>query len=358
MTTDPNVPATDPAISELRNSSIHSASLPAWGVAATTLGAILATLLLFATTGFAGVADFLVVVVLLIVASVAVASWIVEGRRKAVDRIATNLAQLALFLTVLPLAFVLGYVIKEGHTRFSWDFLTSDASAGPLVPTGGVKQAIIGTFEQILIASLIAVPIGLLVAIYITEYGNNRFASAVRFLVDVMTGIPSIVAGLFVLSFWLIALGQGYSGFAGSIALAIIELPIVVRTSEEMIRLVPGALREASYALGIPRWKTILRVILPTASTGITTGVMLAIARVIGETAPVLLVIGNNNFVNTNPFKGPQASLPVYIFQNAGSSQAYNVQRAWAAALTLILIVVILYVAARLLTRRNQLAGR
>jgi phosphate transport system permease protein len=345
---------TEPA-GELRESDIRQASLPAWSVAVTALGAILVTLLLFAVTGFAGTADFLVVVAILIVASISVVSWFVEGRRKAIDRIATNVAQLALLLTILPLAFVLGYVIKKGATRFSWDFLTSDASGGPLVPTGGVKQAIIGSFEQVLIASLIAVPIGLLVAIYITEYGNNRFATAVRFLVDVMTGIPSIVAGLFVLSFWIIELGAGYSGFAGAIALAIIELPIVVRTSEEMIRLVPSALREASYALGIPRWKTILRVVLPAASTGITTGIMLAIARVIGETAPVLLVVGNNNFVNWDAFHGPQASLPVYIFQNAGSPQIYQVQRAWAAALTLILIVVILYVAARLLTRRNQL---
>jgi phosphate transport system permease protein len=131
-----------------------------------------------------------------------------------------------------------------------------------------------------------------------------------------------------------------------------------VRTSEEMIRLVPGALREASYALGIPKWKTVVRVVLPTASTGITTGVMLAVARVIGETAPVLLVVDNNNFFNNNPFKGPQASLPVYIFQNALSPENFQKQRAWAAALTLILIVVVLYVAARLLTRRNQLAGR
>jgi phosphate transport system permease protein len=180
----------------------------------------------------------------------------------------------------------------------------------------------------------------------------------VRFLIDVMTGIPSIVAGLFVLAFWIIALNQPFTGFAGALALAILELPIVVRTSEEMIRLVPSALREASYALGVPKWKTVLRIVLPTASTGITTGVMLAIARVIGETAPVLLVIGGNNFINNNPFSGAQGSLPVFIFQNALTSSTFNVQRAWAAALTLILIVVVLYVAARLLTRRNALARR
>jgi phosphate transport system permease protein len=197
-----------------------------------------------------------------------------------------------------------------------------------------------------------------MVAIYITEYGGNKLATSVRFLVDVMTGIPSIVAGLFVLAFWIIALHQNFSGFAGAMALAVIELPIVVRTSEEMIRLVPNALREASYALGIPKWKTIVRVVLPAASTGITTGVMLAIARVIGETAPVLLVVSSNNYLNANPFKNPQASLPVFIYGNILSPSNFSVQRAWGAALTLILIVVVLYVAARLLTRRNQLAGR
>jgi phosphate transport system permease protein len=173
-----------------------------------------------------------------------------------------------------------------------------------------------------------------------------------------MTGIPSIVAGLFVLAFWLIALHQGFSGFAGALALSILELPIVVRTSEQMIGLVPNTLREASYALGIPKWRTVLRVVIPTAATGITTGVMLAVARAIGETAPVLLVIGNNNFVNGNVFEHAQASLGVFIYQGALSSSDFDVQRAWTAALTLILIVISLSVVARLLTRRNKLTRR
>jgi phosphate transport system permease protein len=344
--------------SDLRNRGIRQASLPTWAVGAVTVGAVLLTLLLFAVTGFQGNADFLVVAVLLIVISVSAASWIVEGRRRAIDRIATNAALAALALTLLPLGFVIGYVVKKGSTAFSLSFLTHSATAGPLAAGGGIAPAILGTLEQVAIASAFTVPLGLLVAIYITEYGGNKFATAVRFLIDVMTGIPSIVAGLFVLAFWIIALHQGLSGFAGSMALAIIELPIIVRTSEEMIRLVPNALREASYALGIPKWKTIVRVVLPAASTGITTGVMLAVARAIGETAPVLLVVGFDNFTNLNPVKGDQSSLPGYIFEFARSSSNFDIQRAWAAALTLILIVVVLYVAARLLTRRNQLAGR
>jgi phosphate transport system permease protein len=345
--------------SSLQARGIRGATLPPWAITAAVAAGIALTVVLFALTGFAGRADFLVVAALLAVTALAVVSWRVEGRRRAVDRVATSGALLALLLTLLPLGFVIGYVIKEGKTRFNLNFLThSMANIGPLDAGGGVYHAAIGTLEQVLLASLIAVPLGLMVAIYITEYGGNFLATSVRFLIDVMTGIPSIVAGLFVLAFWIIALDQPFTGFAGALALAILELPIVVRTSEEMIRLVPGSLREASYALGVPKWKTVLRIVLPTASTGITTGVMLAIARVIGETAPVLLVVGGNNFINNNPFSGAQGSLPLFIFQNALTSSTFNVQRAWAAALTLILIVVVLYVAARLLTRRNALARR
>jgi phosphate transport system permease protein len=280
-------------------------------------------------------------------------------RRRATDRLAAAGFLLALLLTLLPLGFVIGYVAERGATRLSAHFLTSSmAGVGPLDAGGGIAQAIVGTLEQVLVASLIAVPLGLLVAIYITEYGGSWFATAVRFLIDVMTGIPSIVAGLFILAFWLIELGHGFSGLAGAFALSILELPIVVRTSEQMIQLVPHGLREASYALGVPKWRTVLRVVLPTASTGIATGVMLAVARVIGETAPVLLVIGNNNFVNGDVFHGAQASLGVFIYQGALSSSDFDVDRAWAAALTLILMVVVLYAAARVLTRRNQLVRR
>ncbi|HVT64365.1 MAG TPA: phosphate ABC transporter permease PstA [Mycobacteriales bacterium] len=347
------------ATSALRGASLRGATLPRWAPAATIVGSAAFCLLLFAITPLRGTADYIAVAVLVTLVAITGLSWAVEGRRKAVDRIATSGTLLALLLTLLPLGFVIGYVTDRGAKRFSGHFLTSSMSGvGPLDAGGGISQAIIGTLEQVLIASVIAVPLGLMVAIYITEYGGSRFSNAVRFLIDVMTGIPSIVAGLFVLAFWLIELGHGFSGLAGALALSILELPIVVRTSEQMIQLVPNALREASYALGIPKWRTIMRVVLPTASTGIVTGIMLAIARVIGETAPVLLVIGNNNFVNSNAFHGAQASIGVFIYQGALSSSNFDVDRAWAAALTLILIVLVLYIAARLLTRRSKLGGR
>jgi phosphate transport system permease protein len=341
-------------LSGLRQSTLSRPTL-----LATVAGTVAASVGLFALTPLAGIADFLVLTAIAVVVVITAVSWSVEGRRRAVDRLATNGALIALFLTLLPLGFTLGYTVHRGLKRLTGAFLShSMAGIGPQSPGGGIYHAILGTLEQVLLASLISVPLGLLVAIYVTEYGRNAFGTSIRFLIDVMTGIPSIVAGLFVLSFWVLALHRGFSGFAGALALAILELPIVVRAAEEMIRLVPASLREASYALGVPKWKTIVRIVLPTASTGITTGVMLAVARVTGETAPVLLVAGNNNFINGDPFHGGQASLPLFIFQGARSSSNFDVDRAWAAALTLILIVVVLYVAARLLTRRNTLARR
>lgn len=340
-------------------SSLRRAMLPDWAVPACAVVAVGLSLLLFAVTPLQGTAGFLLFAGAATLLAIGTLSWAVEGSRKAKNRLATSAAVLALVLALLPLGFVLGYTVLRGLKHLSVGFLThSMAGVGPLSAGGGIYHAIVGTLEQVLLASLLSVPLGLLVAIYITEYGRGMLASAIRFLVDVMTGIPSIVAGLFVLAFWVLALHRGFSGFAGAIALAILELPIVVRSAEEMIRLVPASLREASYALGVPKWKTILRIVLPTASTGITTGVMLAVARAIGETAPVLLVVGGNLFINNDPFHGQQASLPLYVFQGAGSSSTFDVDRAWAAALALILIVVVLYVAARLLTRRNTLARR
>jgi phosphate transport system permease protein len=220
-------------------------------------------------------------------------------------------------------------------------------------PGGGIYHAILGTLEQVGIATVIAVPIGVLTAIYLVEYGRGKLAKAVTFFVDVMTGIPSIVAGLFILSLWILILDMGYSGFAGSMALAILMIPVVVRSTEEMLKLVPNELREASLALGVPKWRTIIKVVLPTSIGGITTGIMLAIARIAGETAPVLLLVWVTNLINANPFKDPQASLPMYIYlqfiNSGGQGAAYD--RAWAAALTLIAFIMILNLVARGIAR-------
>ncbi|MGH3493099.1 MAG: phosphate ABC transporter permease PstA, partial [Sciscionella sp.] len=183
------------------------------------------------------------------------------------------------------------------------------------------------------------------------EYSSGRLGKVVSFLVDVMTGLPSIVAGLFILALWIIVLGFSYSGLAGSLALFILMLPTVVRSSEEMLKLVPLGLREASYALGVAKWITVLRVVLPTALPGIVTGIMLAIARVMGETAPVLLTVFGNSSINLDPFSGPQSSLPLFVYSEAMLPNGTATDRAWAGALTLIAIVLLLNLAARALSR-------
>lgn len=319
------------------------------------VGSVALTALLFATTGFAGRADFLVVLVLVYSIAQTAVSFTREGRRQASDRLLTLGIRIAVGAALLPLAVVLAYTVYRGISAIDVNFLThSMRGIGPLDKGGGIYHAMVGTLQQVLLTMLIAVPLGLLVAIYLAEYGRGRFASLVRFVVDVMTGVPSIVAGLFIYAFWVIP--RGPSGFAAALALSILMLPVVVRSSEEMIKLVPDSLREASYALGIPRWKTILRVVLPTASAGITTGVMLAVARVTGETAPLILTAQSLDSINTDPFSGRQSALASYVYDQASSAGDNFVARAWGAALVLIFIVLVLYAAARLLTRRNSLA--
>lgn len=217
-------------------------------------------------------------------------------------------------------------------------------------PTGGVYHALIGTLEQVGIATLISAPIGMLTAVYLVEYGKGALAKTVTFFVDVMTGIPSIVAGLFILSIMLMT-KTAPSGLMGALALTILMIPVVVRSTEEMLKLVPNELREASLALGIPKWRTILKVVLPTAIGGITTGVMLAIARIAGETAPIMLLVFGSQLINANPFQGAQSSLPFYIWEQykVGTDQSYD--RAWAAALVLIAFVMILNLVARGIAR-------
>ncbi|NGO78495.1 phosphate ABC transporter permease PstA [Streptomyces sp. YC504] len=278
----------------------------------------------------------------------------IEGGRQAKDRMATSVVWVAFLLAVIPLVSLIWETVARGMKVLDSYFLTT--SMGVLADTdvgGGIYHALIGTLEQVGLATLMAVPVGLLTAIYLVEYGRGKLAKAVTFFVDVMTGIPSIVAGLFILSFWILILDMGYSGFAGAMALAILMMPVVVRSTEEMLKLVPNELREASLALGVPKWRTILKVVLPTSIGGITTGVMLSVARIAGETAPVLLLVWGNPLINTNPFEGPQASLPLYIYQqyanSAGSPAAYD--RAWAAALTLIILIMVLNLVARGIAR-------
>jgi phosphate transport system permease protein len=294
--------------------------------------------------------------VYLVLSGIAIA--VVQGRRAAVDRTFTSLAWGSFLLALVPLVSVVALVVKNGSRRFDVAFLThSLRGIGPRDTNGGAYHAIIGTLEQVGLASVMAIPIGLLAAVYVVEHGRGPLVTAVQFVTDVMTGVPSIVAGLFVFTFWVLALGRGFSGFAAALSLAILMLPTVVRTTEVVLGLVPDSLREASLALGVARWKTVLRVVLPTAASGITTGVVLAIARVTGETAPLLLTALNFDSINGNPFKGQQAGLPSYVFAQAGQPQQAAIDRAWAGALTLLLLVLLLNLVARLVARRTRLKG-
>jgi phosphate ABC transporter permease subunit PstA len=284
----------------------------------------------------------------------------VSAGRKIKDRAVQGLVYLAFALALIPLVSVLWTVAVNGFKRLDLTFFqfsmnaVSGSDAG-----GGAYHAIIGTLEQVLITSLIAVPIAVLTAVYLVEYaGNGRLGKLISFTVDVMTGIPSIVAGLFVLALWLLTFGFDFSGFAGSLALTILMIPTVVRATEEMLKLVPNDLREASYALGVPRWRTVCFVILPTAMTGIVTGVMLAVARVMGETAPLLLTIFFTKAINNDPFNGAQASLPTFIWEQAADPSQNSIDRAWTGALVLIGIIMLLNLVARLVARRTAPAGR
>ncbi|NBM17347.1 phosphate ABC transporter permease PstA [Streptomyces sp. GC420] len=275
----------------------------------------------------------------------------VEGRRQAKDRVATSLVWVCFILAIVPLLSLAWVTVSRGAEVLDGYFL-SHSMNGVLNSEegGGIYHALLGTIEQVLIATVIAAPLGLFTAIYLVEYGKGALARAVTFFVDVMTGIPSIVAGLFILSIWIM-FELGPSGLAGALALAILMVPVVVRSTEEMLKLVPNELREASLALGVPKWRTILKVVLPTAIGGITTGVMLAVARITGETAPVLLLVFGTNLINTNPFEGAQSSLPLYVFQQYAVGTDAAIGRAWGAALALIAFVMILNLVARGIAR-------
>ncbi|AZM61438.1 MULTISPECIES: phosphate ABC transporter permease PstA [unclassified Streptomyces] len=335
-------------------SSLRGATLPGWSTWAIAAGSAAVGYAVSAAAGLHSDIQWALIAAVLFVAGSYGISAKVEGRRQAKDRTATSMVWVAFLLAVTPLASLIWETAKRGVKVLDGYFLThSMGVVADAEPGGGIYHAILGTLEQVGLATLISVPVGVLTAVYLVEYGRGRLAQAVTFFVDVMTGIPSIVAGLFVLSLWILILGMGESGFAGSLALSILMIPVVVRSTEEMLKLVPNELREASLALGVPKWRTILKVVLPTSIGGIVTGVMLAIARVTGETAPVLLVVWGTDFINANPFQDPQESLPMYIYlqwaNSGGSGAAYD--RAWAAALTLIAFIMILNLLARVVAR-------
>ena len=274
------------------------------------------------------------------------------GWRRAKNQVATVLMYLAFVLVVIPLGFVLYTVIAKGVSIINWSFLTSQIPPNLAPPgEGGMGPAVAGTLEITGLAAVMAVPLGILGAVYINEYGGKGpLAKVIGFMADVMTGVPSIVMGLFIFSIWV--LHFGYSGLAGAFALACLMLPVVIRSSYEMLRLVPDPLREASYALGATKARVTLTVVLPAAVGGIVSGALLAIARAAGETAPLLFTILTVTAVNSNVFSGPNTALSAQIFSNAQQPYIGAQDRAWGAALTLIAMAFILMVLARIVTAR------
>ena len=273
--------------------------------------------------------------------------------------VATGLMAASLLVVMVPLVFVLVTVVQKGASVFSWGFLTKD-----IVPSrragGGMGPAVVGTLVTTGMASLMAVPLGVLGAIYLNEYGSTgRLPAVLRFFADVMTGVPSIVMGLFVSAIWVVRFGtDGISGFAGALALGALMLPIVIRSTEEMLKLVPDQLREASFALGTGRARTITSVVFPPAFPGILSGVLLAVARAAGETAPLLFTIGAATQVNWDVFNGPNTALSAQIFTNAQLPYPAAQARAWGAALTLILLSFVLMILARIVASRFDPARR
>ena len=279
----------------------------------------------------------------------------VSARRRRTDRLMRGLLSTGTVLALVPLVLVLFFIVKKGLGAWSLDFFTTDPNGKFFGDPGGIRSAILGTLEIVGLASAIAIPIGIGVGLYLTEYGGSRkFAAIVRYFTDVITGVPSIVFGLFVYITLILATGGGFAGWKGSIALALLMLPIVTRSAEVVLTLVPQSLREAALALGSPRWRVVTRVVLPTALPGLITGSLLAVARAAGETAPLLFtatIVKGTNFDLAKQMN----SLPVQIFNDVGQAQDRLVARAWGAALALVLMVLLLTVLARFVSRRSRL---
>lgn len=356
-----------------RANVLSSNTLPRWASAACIAGSAAASGLIFALAGW-NTPLFAILAALLYLAAWTILNAAVRGGRHGSNAFWATLVWVAFFLALVPLVSIIWTVVSNGVRGLTtFGFLGSDmtgitgvqdqaAAAGQAGVLGGIQHALVGSLLITLVATLISVPIGLLTSIWLVEYSRGSWlARLITFLVDVMTGIPSIVAGLFaagVLMTYFNLVGGGYSGgkqvmgFTAAIALSVLMIPVVVRSTEEMLRVVPNELREASYALGVRKWRTILRVVIPTAISGIASGVTLAIARVAGETAPILLTAGMATSTNWSVFKGWMMTLPVYIYQQlmrptAPSAPDPSTQRAWGAALVLILIVMGLNLIAR-----------
>ena len=353
MTTVPNLVPSAPRASSLMTTFVRA--IRPYAIPALVSAAV--TGLLFATTRLSGRFGLALVWMVLTLFLVYVLTRRTLGAVTASDAVATVMLGFAALVVVLALGFIVGYVLVKAVPFVRLNFFTSTLEGlDPDAPAtqGGALHAIVGTTAQVLIATMISLPFGVLTAVYLNEIGG-RLAGVVRLIVDAMSGIPSVVAGLFIYSLWVVQGGFGYSGFAAGLALAVLMLPTIARTTEEMLRLVPGGLRESALALGAPEWRTALQVVLPTAKVGIVTAVILGVARIAGETAPLLMTAFGNDQVNVgSTFNEPQSALPLFVYQQFTSAQGSAVDRAWVGAFALIALVLILFVIARVIGRSKD----
>ncbi|MFW6597595.1 phosphate ABC transporter permease PstA [Propionibacteriaceae bacterium Y2011] len=361
----PEAPIVRPVVTSLRGKR-----LPSFVPAVIAVAALVLSLPVLLLTGFS-IVPWLVVAWVLFLPIYAAAAWLVEGGEQARDKFWTALIYSAFAIAVVPLLWVSWTVLSTGlpglldpgflnnSMTYATGLTDQDAAAGKGPVLGGIAHALLGSVLITLAATVISVPIGLLTSIYLVEYSQGGLLSrAITFFVDVMTGIPSIVAGLFGAALLLQLVGpqDNLMGFTAAVALSVLMIPVVVRSTVEMLRVVPNELREASYALGVRKWRTIMKVVIPTAISGIASGVTLAIARVIGETAPILVTAGVAVGINANLFKDWMMTLPVFIyrqifFPTAPSAPGPSFERAWGAALVLIILVMLLNLLARVIAK-------
>lgn len=327
------------------------------------LGALftaLSTVLIVAISPLKGTLGFSIVLILMAIFTAAVVSGLRRDKKAAINSTTTVLVYVASAFVIIPLASLLYEIIRKGVGGLSLGIFTKDmsltASDSPLTE-GGLLHAVIGTFYIVILATIISTPIGILASLYIVEV-KGKFAGIVRFFIQAMSGIPSIVAGLFIYAVWMINLGNTYNAAAGAGALAILMIPTVARTSEEVLKLIPTDLREAGLALGATQWRTVAMIVIPAAKSGLVTAIILGIARVAGETAPLLLTIGGADAINLNPFSGNNSALPYYVWKNFSLGNEQSIERAWLGVLVLMIVVFIFFSLARYFGRVKDSKGR
>ncbi|MEY4232629.1 MAG: phosphate transport system permease protein [Actinomycetota bacterium] len=319
------------------------------------LGAVVLTLAVIAFSPMAGMLGYILTFIVISIITAASISWIRQDRKAAANSVSTLVIYFLAAFVLLPVVSVIFEIIRKGAPGLSFGIFSGDMSVtAPDAPLneGGLLHALVGSFYVVALATIVSIPIGILTALYLTEV-KGKAAGTVRFFVQAMSGVPSIVAGLFIYAVWMITLGGTYTTAAGALALAILMIPTVARTAEEVLKLIPTDLREAGLALGATQWKTVALVVIPAARSGLITAVILGTSRVAGETAPLLLTIGGNDAMNWNPFSGNNAALPFYVWKNFGAGSEFSSARAWTGIFVLMVVVMVFFTIARVLGNKK-----